>query len=195
MPQFAIPLLLTLILLCSALIWRLHRNNRRLTRRVHTLETENSQLKTELSAALEKLTDLEAVTLTADGLLERVVSGLVGLGVPGLVLLVAIGVSGFAGAAAITTALSTLGGPAGMVGGIGVLVLLGLASRAVTRHGLPRIAGLVVRGLVKKGYTSDSIRAQISKYPTWIVSSELRKTIDAVLGQTQASQQGASVGG
>ena len=49
--------------------------------------------------------------------MDKIVEKIVGLGVPGLILLVAINISGYAGAAAITSSLAILGGPAGMIGG------------------------------------------------------------------------------
>jgi len=48
--------------------------------------------------------------------MDKIVSKIAALGVPGLVLLVAISATGLYGAAAITTALAALG-PFGMVGG------------------------------------------------------------------------------
>lgn len=56
--------------------------------------------------------------------MDRLVSKIAALGVPGLVLLVAMSATGYAGAAALTTALAALGGPLGMLGGIAVLGLL-----------------------------------------------------------------------
>ena len=44
---------------------------------------------------------------------DKLVSIIAGLGVPGLVLLFAMALTGYVGAAAITTALAALGGPAG----------------------------------------------------------------------------------
>ncbi|MDP3486811.1 MAG: hypothetical protein Q8S19_02620 [Bacillota bacterium] len=48
--------------------------------------------------------------------MDKLVTKIVALGVPGLILVVAMGVSGWAGGAAITVALA--GGPFGMLGGI-----------------------------------------------------------------------------
>ena len=53
--------------------------------------------------------------------MDKIVNTLVGLGVPGLVLLVAMHVAGYAGGATLTVALASIG-PGGMVAGIGVLV-------------------------------------------------------------------------
>jgi hypothetical protein len=62
--------------------------------------------------------------------------------------------SGFAGAAAITSALATLGGPAGMLGGIAALIALGLDSKTLAEYGFPKLAEAVVRGLIGKGESS-----------------------------------------
>ena len=71
--------------------------------------------------------------------LDRVVSVTIGLGVPGLVLLVAMGASGWAGAAAITTALARSGEPLGMLGGMASLAVLVLISRALAECGFETV--------------------------------------------------------
>ncbi|MFC1604405.1 hypothetical protein ACFL5F_05185 [Planctomycetota bacterium] len=68
-------------------------------------------------------------------MLDKVVTKIVALGVPGLVLLVAMAASGWAGGAAIVTALAILGGPLGMLGGIFVLGVLVLISNALAKYG------------------------------------------------------------
>ena len=60
-------------------------------------------------------------------------------GVPGLILFAAMAVSGFSGAAAITVALASIGGPAGMLGGIGILVSLGVV---IARYGITDLSSL-----------------------------------------------------
>ncbi|MFM6039787.1 MAG: hypothetical protein ACKPBB_18935 [Sphaerospermopsis kisseleviana] len=49
--------------------------------------------------------------------MDKIVDKIAALGVPGLVLVVAMAFTGWAGAAAITTGLAVLGGPFGMLGG------------------------------------------------------------------------------
>ena len=119
-------------------------------------------------------------------MLDRAVSAIVALGIPGFILLIAMELSGFAGAAAISTALAGLGGPAGMIGGIGVLLVLVLMSRALTRYGFPRVARAVIRGLIAKGHSVETIRRRIAAIPKWVVSSELRtkanQTLDELAG-------------
>jgi len=54
-------------------------------------------------------------------------------------------ISGFTGAAAITVALSSIGGPGGMLGGIGVLVTLGVL---IAKYGVADVSMAVVRKLL-----------------------------------------------
>jgi hypothetical protein len=145
-------------------------------------------LEEQLQQALQKIHGDEETDSTTDGLLEKAVRGLVALGVPGIVLLVAVATSGFAGAAALTTALAALGGPFGMLGGIGVLGILVIVSRAVAKYGLPKISKLVIRGLVAKGYSMNAIRTHISKYPRWAITNDLRKGIEKLLRETKMIQ-------
>ena len=144
---------------------------------MNRLRRQNQQLKSDLTLVVEKLAAIESANLSADGLLDKVVRGLVALGAPGLVLLVATAVSGYAGAAATTTGLAALGGPGGMIGGIGVLILVGLLSRVLAKWGLPRIAKPVIRGLIAAGTTPTDIRKKVSSYPKWLISGTIRAKI------------------
>lgn len=103
---------------------------------------------------------------------DKVVDKVAALGVPGLVLLIALKVVGFAGAAALTTALATLGGPFGMLGGIAALGILVLISGAITKYGFERILKAVVDSLAKKGKSKEAIKTEIDKY--WFVSKDLK---------------------
>lgn len=96
--------------------------------------------------------------------MEKIVSKIAGLGVPGLVLMVAINATGLAGAAAITTALAAIG-PGGMLGGIACLMVSGLIIDGLAEWGFDELFASVVRQLYKRGETKESIRKQISKYP------------------------------
>jgi len=55
--------------------------------------------------------------------MDKLVSKIAALGIPGLVLVTAIGATGLAGGAAITTALAALG-PGGILGGIATLGII-----------------------------------------------------------------------
>ena len=96
--------------------------------------------------------------------MERIVAKIAALGVPGLVLLMAISATGLSGAAAITTALAALG-PFGMLGGIVTLGVIGLASQGLVEFGFDVIFTAVVKELYKNGESKDSILAKVNKYP------------------------------
>lgn len=93
--------------------------------------------------------------------LDKVVSSVVSLGVPGLVLLIVMSFSGLAGAAAITSSLALLGGPFGMIGGIGTLLILS----QVSKYGAEKVIEQVMKSFVEKGYTKESLLEEIETYP------------------------------
>ena len=78
--------------------------------------------------------------------MDRIVNKIAGLGVPGIMLMVAISMTGLSGAAAITAALALLG-PGGMLGGIAFLLKA------------------VIKKLYKNGETKETIRRKIEKGP------------------------------
>lgn len=102
---------------------------------------------------------------------DKLVSFLVGLGVPGLVLVVAVYVAGVAGGAAIVVALATLGGPLGMLGGIALLGVLVLISKALAEYGFEALFRAVLRGLRNKGASKAEILRKIGDYQ---ISSDLK---------------------
>lgn len=96
--------------------------------------------------------------------LDKVASMVAGVGAPGLILVLAVGATGFVGAAAITAALSALG-PGGMVGGVLTLCVSGVLASAVAEYGLDAIFRAVVRELLKGGETVESILSKVDGYP------------------------------
>lgn len=105
--------------------------------------------------------------------MEKVVSRIAAFGVPGLVLLTAIHTTGYAGGAAIITALSTLG-PGGIIGGIATLGVIGLIVQGLTEYGLEAICSDVIDELVRRGETRESILAKIEVYP---ISNSLKRKL------------------
>ncbi len=103
--------------------------------------------------------------------MDKIINKIVALGVPGLVLLVAMKIAGFAGAAALTTALAALGGPLGMLGGIAVLLLLGLIAKGISDYGFENIYRGVVERLQAQGKGEEDIIRDINSYP---ISSGLK---------------------
>jgi len=110
--------------------------------------------------------------------LDRLVSMLVGMGVPGLILLVAIAATGWAGAAAIASALAALGGPGGMAGGVCVLMACGLISAGLAKFGFRKIFEATVRGLLAKGISKQEILNKVERYP---ITKDLRLRIKDLL--------------
>ena len=109
--------------------------------------------------------------------MEKIISKIAALGVPGLVLMLAIGATGFSGAASITTALAAIG-PLGMLGGIVTLGLIGLLSHEITEFGYDAIFTGVVKELYKKGETKESISKKVQGYK---ISKTLKlKLIDKI---------------
>ncbi|MDE0038268.1 MAG: hypothetical protein OXU77_12055 [Gammaproteobacteria bacterium] len=84
-------------------------------------------------------------------------------------------VTGYAGAAALTTALAALGGPFGMLGGIGLLLLLGLISRALSQIGFEGLFKAVLNRLRAKGHTLEEIAEVVDGY--WFVSAQLKRKL------------------
>lgn len=98
--------------------------------------------------------------------MDKLIDKIVALGVPGLVLLVAMSTTGYAGAVALTAALATLGGPVGMLGGIAVLGVLALISRGLAEYGFEVIYTRVLKDLKqKKGLSESDIKDKINSYP------------------------------
>ena len=106
---------------------------------------------------------------------DKIINTIAGLGVPGLVLLVAMALSGWAGAAALTTALAALGGPLGMLGGVGLLALI---SWAIAEYGFEKIAVAVIKELKRRGRNRQGVLTEINGYP---ISRGMKlKILDAV---------------
>jgi hypothetical protein len=97
--------------------------------------------------------------------MKEIIGIISGLGVPGLVLVIAMALTGFAGAAAITAALAALGGPFGMLGGIAALGILSLISKALAEIGVDALFDAVLDNLLKEGRSIDDIRGEVKGYP------------------------------
>ena len=97
--------------------------------------------------------------------IDEVVERIAGLGVPGLVLLVAMAGSPWYGGAAIVSGLAALGGPFGMLGGIGTIVLSGFIAAVISKFGFERIFKRVLKKLKEQGKTKEEILREIDRYP------------------------------
>ena len=112
--------------------------------------------------------------------MDKIVSKIAGLGVAGLVLMIAISATGLAGGAALTAALAALG-PGGMIGGIATLGAIGFISEAIAEYGFDAIFAAVIKELYKRGETKDSLLIKIDKYPiSKNLKSRLKDNINKV---------------
>lgn len=97
--------------------------------------------------------------------LDKIAEKIAALGVPGLILAIAIATSGLAGGAAIVAALAALGGPLGMIGGIALLGILVLISNAIATYGAEAVVKKVIANLKKKGMNKEDVLKKIDSYP------------------------------
>ena len=109
---------------------------------------------------------------------DKVVTTIAGMGVAGIVLLVAMAASGWAGGAAIVTALATLGGPLGMLGGIALLGVMLLISKAIATYGFEKIFVATVKRLREKGMSKAEI---IRKVDGYTISREMKLKVKEAL--------------
>ena len=114
--------------------------------------------------------------------MDKLIDKIAALGVPGLVLLVAMSATGWAGAAAITAGLAMLGGPFGMIGGIALLVILSLISKGIAEYGFEEMySGVLQRLKDEQGLTEEELINKINSYP---ISREMKlKLIDKIKSQ------------
>jgi len=96
--------------------------------------------------------------------MDYIVKKVTSLGIPGLILIIVMAVSGLKGAAALTFTLAVLGGPFGMLGGLAVLGIIGLISHSFAKYGVEKIVEAVIRENLKTK-TPDEILKEIEKYP------------------------------
>lgn len=121
--------------------------------------------------------------------IDEVVEKISGLGVPGLVLLVAISGSGLFGGAAIVSGLATLGGPFGMLGGIGTVVLSGFIAAAISKYGFENIFRRVIKKLREQGATEAEILQKINRYP---LAKELKLKLRAYIENMEFAETEAA---
>jgi hypothetical protein len=106
-------------------------------------------------------------------IMDEIISKLAGIGFPGVVLLITMATTGLTGAAAITAALAMLG-PGGMIGGIVLLGIIGLASDALTKYGLEALLVGVYQERISQGESKINLSQEIDKLP---ISRELKLII------------------
>jgi hypothetical protein len=102
--------------------------------------------------------------------MDEIVRKLAGIGLPAVVLLITMATTGLAGAAAVTTALAMLG-PGGMVGGVVLLGIIGLAGDALAKYGLDALLKGIYLERYRNGESREKLCKEIQKLP---ISKELK---------------------
>lgn len=95
--------------------------------------------------------------------MDELVKKLAGFGIPAIILLIAMGATGFTGAAALTAALAALG-PFGMLGGIGFLAIIGFSADKIAEFGYEKITVLVIKEQLKT-ISAEKMIKKVKNYP------------------------------
>ena len=107
--------------------------------------------------------------------MDEVVRKVAALGLPGVILLIAMATTGFTGAAAITAALAMLG-PFGMIGGIAFLGVVGIAADGLSKFGLEALLVGIYKERQEEGESKASLCKEIKGL---MVSSDLKRKLKA----------------
>ncbi|MBE8991652.1 hypothetical protein [Nostoc sp. LEGE 12450] len=110
--------------------------------------------------------------------MDELVRKAAGIGLPAIVLLITMATTGLTGAAAITAALAMLG-PGGMIGGIVLLGIIGLAADMLSRFGLEMLLIAIYRQRLQNGETRNDICQEINWLP---ISGDLRRRLREEFG-------------
>lgn len=105
--------------------------------------------------------------------MDKIVHKIAALGVPGIILAVAISATGLTGAAALTAALAAIG-PAGMIGGIITLGAAGVIAHGISEYGFDAIFKAVMKEMYKNGESKSSMVQKVEKYP---ISRSLKQKV------------------
>ena len=131
-----------------------------------------------ISASMELLADEISNKMTSMGLslnevnkklvsmgvsLDEIIKKVASLGMPGVILVIAVAMSQST-SYPIIFALISLGGPLGIVGGLGVLALANVLSDVLTGYGLEAILGAIYKERRKKE-TQESLLKEVEGLP------------------------------
>jgi hypothetical protein len=110
--------------------------------------------------------------------MDEAVRAVATLGLPGVLLVITMASTGLAGAAAITTALAFLGGPAGMLGGLTVLGVTGIISSLLAQGSVATVLGWIYLARLQNE-PRQLLCNEINQLP---VSCELKCQLRALIG-------------
>lgn len=96
-----------------------------------------------------------------------------GIGLPAIVLLITMATTGLTGAAAITASLALLG-PGGMIGGVILLGIIGLAADMLSKFGLEALLSAIYEQRAQNGEKKESLCNEIRHLP---ISGDLKRRL------------------
>jgi len=109
--------------------------------------------------------------------MDEVIRKLAALGLPGILLLITMATTGFAGAAAITTALAALGGPFGMLGGISLLGVAALVTDALGKYGIDAL----ITGVYQERRRTESRENLCREIDGLLISDDLKRKLTEIV--------------
>jgi len=115
--------------------------------------------------------------------MDEVVKKVAALGLPGVILLIAMATTGFTGAAAITAALAMLG-PFGMLGGIAFLGVVGIAADGLSKFGLEALLLGIYKQRQQEGESKKSLCKEIEGL---MVSRDFKRKLKAEVNNGKSS--------
>jgi hypothetical protein len=110
--------------------------------------------------------------------MDEVIRKVAALGLPGVILVVVMATTGLTGAAAITSALAILGGPAGMLGGIAVLGMTALLTDVLTKFGI-ELALMRIYEIRSEKESIEKLCQEIHRLP--FISNELKQKVKTII--------------
>jgi hypothetical protein len=112
--------------------------------------------------------------------MDEVVKKISALGLPGVILVIAISVSGMVGTSGIVAALTALGGPFGIVGGLSLLGLTTLVGDTLAGYGIEA----VLKSIYTERRKTESVRYLLKEIKDLPITEELKVKLKNELNPT-----------
>jgi hypothetical protein len=114
--------------------------------------------------------------------MDEIVKKLAGLGLPGVILVILTATSG-GSSAAVAAALTTLGGPFGIVGGIALLGLTTVVGDTIALYGIE----VIVKAVYTERSKTESTRALLKEIQDLPITEELKIKLTNLLSAATTS--------
>ncbi|MDB9373598.1 hypothetical protein [Nodularia sphaerocarpa] len=100
--------------------------------------------------------------------MDEIVKKLAGLGFPGILVVIAAASGG--GSAAIVALITGLGGPFGIIGGLGILAMVGSVGEVVAGYGIETI----IKSIYAERSKTESVRFLLKEIKDLPITDELK---------------------